>query len=266
MDFQAAGGEPSLAVSISEAVATIAIDRPARKNAVTQAMWLEIARIVPELAERDDVRVIVLTGRGADFSAGADIGEFETVRATPESARRYEAANSAAFSALRLCSVPTIASIRGICFGGGFGLAVSCDLRIATTGALFAVPAARLGLAYPVDAMADIVEALGAQRAKHLLFSASRLSAAEAHRAGFLLDAVDEADLDRRVTELGLAIAQNAPLTIRASKMAIRSVLTSDPATIAEAERLGAETFESLDYAEGRAAFAERRLPRFKGR
>lgn len=152
--------EPLL-VSTTDGVATIVINRPARKNAVTQAMWIELAANVDRLAGDTDVRVIVLRGAGADFSAGADISEFDTLRGDPESARAYEATNSAAFAALRNASVPVIAAIRGICFGGGFGIAAACDLRVACTDAQFAVPAARLGLAYPHDAMADIVWAAG---------------------------------------------------------------------------------------------------------
>lgn len=256
--------EPLL-VTANDGVATIVINRPARKNAITQAMWVELASHINRLSSGPDVRVIVLRGAGQDFSAGADISEFDTLRGDPTSARAYEATNSAAFAALRNAAVPVIAAIRGICFGGGFGLAAACDLRIATPEAQFAVPAARLGLAYPQDAMGDIVWAAGPQMARYLTYTAGRIDAQAALSAGFLLEIADAERFDVRVGEVARTIAENAPLSVRASKAAIRSALSHDPGEAALAQALGDATFLSDDYAEGRAAFAGRRAPAFKG-
>ncbi len=255
-----------LAIALDDGVATLTIDRPERKNAMTQAMWAELAVLLRDVTNDPAVRAVVLTGAGPDFCAGADIGEFETVRATADSARLYEQGNSAAFAAIRDCPVPTVAAIRGICFGGGLGLAAACDLRIASESALFCVPAARLGLAYPADAMADIVEALGPQMACYLTFSAARLDAPAALAAGFLLEIVEPGGLDLRAMELARTIAANAPLSVQASKAAIRACLTPTPDNAARAAVLGDATFESADYAEGRAAFRDRRQARFTGR
>lgn len=255
----------SLKVEIVGHVATVTIDRAARKNAMTLEMWNAAAAIFSALGDDVSVRTIVLTGAGADFCAGADIGEFDTARADAGSAGAYEAANSAAFAAIRGCPVPTIAAIRGICFGGGFGMAAACDIRIGSSTALFSVPAARLGLAYPVDAMVDIVRALGPQMAKYLTFSAARLDAAAALDAGFLAEIVEPGGLDLRAGELAATIAGNAPLSVRASKASIRAALTGDAGDIAQAGLLGERTFGSADYAEGRAAFRDRRPPRFTG-
>ncbi|WP_378942601.1 enoyl-CoA hydratase-related protein [Mesorhizobium sp. ANAO-SY3R2] len=257
--------EPLL-VTTADGVATIVINRPARKNAVTQAMWIEIAALVDGLSVDPAVRVIVLRGAGHDFSAGADIGEFDTLRGDAESARAYEATNSAAFAALRNAPVPVIAAIRGICFGGGFGLAAACDLRIATADAQFAVPAARLGLAYPQDAMGDIVWAAGEQMARYLTYTAGRIDAQAALSAGFLLEIVDADRFEARIDEIARTIARNAPLSVRASKAAIRAALSHDPAEAEAAQAAGDATFLSDDYAEGRAAFHGRRTPVFKGR
>jgi enoyl-CoA hydratase/carnithine racemase len=254
-----------LKVERSGGVAGVTIDRPARKNAMTQVMWSAIADIFGELGGDKAVRVVVLAGAGADFCAGADIAEFDTARGGAESARAYEAANSAAFAAIRDCPVPTIAAIRGVCFGGGFGMAAACDLRIGSSTALFSVPAARLGLAYPVDAMVDIVRALGPQMAKYLAFSAARLDAAAALDAGFLMEIVEPAGLDLRAGELADVIAANAPLSVRASKASIRAVLIGSAEDAARAGLIGDATFESADYAEGRAAFRDKRPPRFSG-
>ena len=266
MEMQAGKENNPLLVSQRNGIATVTINRLGRKNAITYAMWLELAAIAENLATDPETRVIVLRGEGSDFSAGADISEFETVRRDAATARRYEAANSAAFAAFRNAPIPVIAAIRGICFGGGFGLAAACDLRIATPDALFSVPAAKLGLAYPHDAMADIVLAAGPQMAKYLAFSAAQIDAQAALAAGFLLEIAPPGMLEARVTALTEQIAGNAPLSNRASKAAVRAVLTGDPADIANARMLGNATFDSADYAEGRAAFAERRKPSFSGR
>lgn len=266
MEFQAGMENEPLTVVCSGGIATITLNRPERRNAITQAMWHEIAVRVRSCAADDANRVIVLRGAGSDFSAGADISEFSTLRAAGASARTYEAANSAAFAALREARLPVIAAIRGICFGGGFGLAAACDLRIAAADALFSVPAARLGLAYPADAMADIVGALGQQMAKYLTFSGARIDAATAREAGFLLDVVEPDRLESRVAGLAAAIAENAPLSVRASKASIRAAVSGKTADFERARELGDLTFDSADYAEGRAAFLQKRRPAFEGR
>jgi enoyl-CoA hydratase/carnithine racemase len=250
----------------SNGVVTITIDRPERKNAMTQAMWREMAALFADIAKDASVRVVVLAGAGEDFCAGADITEFDTARGSTDNARSYEADNSATFAAIRNCPVPTIAAIRGICFGGGFGMAAACDLRVSSSTALFSVPAARLGLAYPVDAMADIVNALGPQMTKYLAFSAARLDARSALDAGFLLEIVEPGGLSLRAAELARTIADNAPLSILASKASIRASLSGDRDDASHAIVLGNRTFESTDYLEGRSAFREKRPPAFTGR
>lgn len=251
---------------IDNNVAVITIDRPARKNAMTQAMWIEMAQLLHEFSADPSVRAIVLSGAGSDFCAGADIGEFDTLRGDATSASRYEASNSATFAAIRDCPVPTIAAISGICFGGGFGMAVACDIRIAAKGATFCVPAARLGLAYPVDSMCDIVHAVGAQRAKYLTYSAARLDVSAALDAGLLLEVTEFSVLEARAMALATTIAANAPLSVRASKASIRAVLTGLSTDADKAAALGHSTFESADYAEGRTAFHEKRPARFTGK
>jgi enoyl-CoA hydratase/carnithine racemase len=255
-----------LKVETRDGVATVTIDRPDRKNAMNQAMWREMAQVFTGFNTKADIRAVILTGAGDDFCAGADISEFDTLRGSASSARGYEMENSAAFAAIRTCFVPTIAAIRGVCFGGGFGLAAACDLRIASGHALFCVPAARLGLAYPVDAMEDIVNAVGPQMAKYLTFTAARLDSRTVMDTGFLLEIVEPAGLGLRALELATTIAANAPLSVRASKASIRAAQTMQPADIAAADALGDATFESADYAEGRAAFLGKRTARFEGR
>ena len=259
--------DPRILVSRSDdGIVSVTIDRAEKKNALTLSMWQALATVFSHESQLPSTRVIVLAGAGVDFCAGADIGEFGDLRGGAATARGYEAANSAAFRAIRLSPVPTIASIAGICFGGGFGIAAACDLRIATRDARFSVPAARLGLAYPQDAMQDIVRACGAQTAKYLAFSAAQLTADQAREAGILLETMaDRPALDARAAEIATAIARNAPLSVRASKASIGAAESREPADAARARELGDATFDSADYREGRAAFAERRSPHFRG-
>ncbi|MDN2568175.1 enoyl-CoA hydratase-related protein [Aquibium sp. A9E412] len=246
-------------------VATLTLNRPDKMNALSHAMWTRLTELVETLSADPAVRVIVLTGTGAHFCAGADIAEFDTLRASAAGGRAYEAANAAAFAALRNAARPTLAAIRGTCFGGGFGLAAACDLRLAAQDAVFAVPAARLGLGYPPEAMADIVAAVGSQMARYLTYSGERLDARGALAAGFVLETVAGEALAKRADALAATIAANAPLSIRASKAAIAAALSGAPEDAERARALGEATFDSADYAEGRAAFKARRAPRFTG-
>ena len=245
----------------------LVVANPARRNAVSLDMWKAIPGAVAALEAHPDVRVVLVHGDGdLAFVSGADISEFSTVRKDAASARAYEASNAEAFSALRHAAKPTIAMIRGFCLGGGMGLAVACDLRIASTDAVFGIPAARLGVGYPPDCMADIVSALGPQRAKEMFFTARRMSADEALEIGLVTAVHSIEALANEAFDLALAIAHNAPLTIHAAKAAIDAVTAGTVAR--DRERLVALTdacFASADFAEGRTAFLEKREAKFHG-
>jgi enoyl-CoA hydratase/carnithine racemase len=266
MEDQAGLGTTAITLSTLNGVATITIDRPTKKNAITAAMWTALINAVEDVNATPEARLLILRGTGSDFSAGADIAEFDTVRRDAETARSYEALNARAFAAIRNARVPTLAVVRGACLGGGFGLAISCDLRLATPDARFSIPAAKLGLAYPADGIRHIVWAAGPQLARYLVYSGQQITAQQGLDAGLLLDVVDGDALDARVEGLAAAIAVNAPLTNRATKQAINAILSDDPGMMREAERLGDMTFDSEDYAEGRRAFREKRKPVFTGR
>ncbi|MEZ5841090.1 MAG: enoyl-CoA hydratase [Hyphomicrobiales bacterium] len=253
---------------IEAPIGWIVVDNPARRNAVDLAMWLAIPALVEALVADDRVRVIMLRGGGEQaFVAGADISEFETVRATAESARGYEASNADAFAALRHAAKPTIAMIRGFCLGGGLGLAVACDMRLSSDDAVFGIPAGRLGVGYPPEAVRDVVNLVGPSRAKDIFFTARRLDHAEAYRIGLVDRLFPAADLFEETRKLAETIAANAPLTLKAAKAAITGV-AGDPlaADWAAIKALADACFDSDDYAEGRAAFLEKRSPVFRGR
>ncbi|HYF55937.1 MAG TPA: enoyl-CoA hydratase [Salinarimonas sp.] len=251
---------------MADGIATLAIDNPARRNALDLEMWRALPVIAAALAADERVRVVVVRGAGeSPFASGADIAEFETVRADSAGGRAYEAANEAAFDALARLPQPTIAMIRGFCLGGGFGLALACDLRVAAADAVFGIPAGRLGVGYPPGAMRLVVQAVGAVAAKDLFFTARRVDAAEALRLGIVREVAAPDALEETTHALARAVADNAPLTLRAAKAAIDAVAgVGDPA--ADPVALSQACFDSEDYREGRAAFLAKRAPVFRGR
>lgn len=260
--------DPRIRVEVEGAIGRIVVANPERRNAVSLGMWLAIPGAVAALEAHGDVRVIVVRGDGdLAFVSGADISEFATVRKDAETARAYEVSNAEAFSALKHSSKPTIAMIRGFCLGGGMGLAVACDLRVAAEDAIFGIPAARLGVGYPPDCIGDVVAAVGPQRAKELYFTARRMTAGEALDIGLLAAVHPVESFENEVFDLAQAIARNAPLTIRAAKAAIDVVVAGTMAT--EHDRLVALTdacFASADFAEGRTAFLAKREAKFSGK
>nr|WP_155197677.1 enoyl-CoA hydratase [Roseibium hamelinense] len=242
-------------------------DNQARKNALTLEMWQALPSAVAELVSNKDVRVIVLSGTQAGpFSAGADISEFEETRSNAEKAAHYDAINVAAFKAVKHCRLPTLAEIRGHCLGGGLGLALACDLRIADDTARFAVPAGRLGLAYPAEAVSDIVAAVGSMAAKRLLFTAEVFGAAQAQSLGILSEVTNGDGLADLTEKICAQIAANAPLTLQAGKLAINALQPgAEKGLMDAAHAAAAQCFNSADFSEGRAAFKEKRSPDFKG-
>ncbi len=254
------------AALVDTGIGRLTVNRPEKRNALTDAMWRAVPDAIDWMVNRQHARVVIIEGAGGrDFSAGADIGEFATLRKDAETARAYEAGNSAAFASIRNCPVPVIASIRGICFGGGFGLAAAADIRLADETARFAIPAARLGLAYPPDAVRDLVRALGDQQARLALFSAREIPLARAVSAGCIADVFKPDRLETEVLALAASIAVAAPLSVRASKAAVSAGASGLKADHDHAAALAVSTFDSKDYAEGHRAFMEKRQAIFEG-
>lgn len=250
------------------AVARITLSNPTKYNAMTLSMWTAVTDILADLDATPDVRVVMLRGEGDKaFVSGADISEFATRRGEPEAIAAYDLAVDRAQAALINCAVPVVACIRGLCIGGGMGLALSCDLRYAARSTKFRMPATRLGLGYSFYGVNRMVDVIGAARAAEVFYTAGVFDGVEAERIGFVQRAFADAEFDASVEKIVADIADNAPLSIRAAKLAIRTVLSDAPerdmSSIDRAVRVCAE---SADYAEGRRAFMEKRMPRFTGR
>ena len=249
------------------AIAVVTINRAQRRNAMTLAMWREMARTFQRLGAEPEVRAIVLTGSGGSFCAGADISEFAAVRATVEDGRAYEAAVDDMHGAIQASPKPTIAAISGPCFGGGVALSLSCDFRVADNTAYFAIPAARLSNVYGVVETRAVYDAVGFAAAKEILFTGRRYDAAEAHGIGLVTHLASAGDALAAARALAATMRGSAPLTIKGAKVIIEAIARSDTAARAAAIRgVMDEAIASEDYKEGVAAFAARREPLFKGR
>lgn len=235
-------------------VATLTLDRPAKHNAMSGAMWTALADHCTTLATRADVRVVVVTGAGDSFCAGADINELQ------RDDERTKLDVVQAEHALRALPVPTIAAIHGNCRGGGVQIALACDIRIATPDASFAVPPARLAVIYPATSTRNLVALVGPATAKRLLFTAEVLSATAALRAGLVDDVVE--DLDAAVGDLTDRLGAQSLLSQAAAKDLVNDVVDGiDPASRYEDwMRVWAR---SADSSEGPAAFLAKRTPQF---
>ncbi|PYM07973.1 MAG: enoyl-CoA hydratase [Candidatus Rokuibacteriota bacterium] len=257
-----------LLVQQDGAIATVVFNRPKLRNAISLAMWRELARITEGLAKDESIRAVVYRGAGTvAFAAGADISEFQDNRKDSASALEYNKHTDAAYTAIRTCPKPTVAMIHGFCMGGAMAIAMACDLRFAAEGAKFGIPAARLNIIYPVDAVTQLVALVGPAYAKDILYSARAVEAAEALRIGFVQRLLPEDDLERATYEYLRTVADNAPMSVRGTKALIQSILEGlTEERRAHLRKLSLEVFDSEDFKEGTRAFLEKRPPRFQGR
>ena len=243
--------------------AIVTLNRPTSRNSVTFSMWREVGDIFARLNEDRTVRVVLLTGAGDDFSAGADIGEFSETRDDKAQSAAYEEAVDYGCAQIANVRKPVIAVTKGYCLGGGAHLAMSCDFRFAHPKAIFGIPAAKLSIVYGVQATRKLAALVGLTRAKHILYSAERFDAQKALSIGFV-DRIDD-DPMKAAVDYARSFALGAPLTLAGAKYSLNScALGSFEA--GEAERLIDAASDSHDYHEGRAAFAEKRSPTFTGK
>jgi enoyl-CoA hydratase/carnithine racemase len=243
----------------------LVFNQPERLNAIRLDMWLALPEAVARLDEDEAVAAIVVRGAGLRaFISGADIGEFGHARFNSGSNRPFTEAVTAATSALASARKPVIAMIRGYCIGGGVVIASACDMRVCSHDARFGVPAARLGLGYEFDNYRRLAGIVGAPLAIEMLTTARQLTAEEALQARFVSRICPSGELEGQIESYVAMIASNAPLTVRAAKMCSRAL--TDPSLTPQAEAAIDACFDSADYQEGRAAFADKRPPTFTGR
>ena len=253
--------------SKADGVGSMTFNNPERHNAISLEMWQAALEIMADFGADPSVRVMVLSGAGGKaFASGADISRFKDERQEAAALAHYQATTQRAYSAIQAMAIPTIAMIRGYCIGGGTAAAVCCDLRVCTENARFGVPAAKLGLGYGMGRAKPLVDLIGPAFTKEMFFTGRHFDAREALGMGLVNRVVADDALEATVAEMARAIADNAPLTVRAAKLVVGELLKdASERDVAATERAVMACFDSNDYKEGQAAFMEKRKPRFTG-
>lgn len=245
----------------------IIVNRPAARNALTTAMWQQLANEINALVADDEIRVLIISGAGdKSFISGADISDLKAQLAHPELVAESYRFTTTLMQAILDAPKPIIAMINGHCFGGGVLIALACDLRFASASAQFAIPAVKLGVAYPPEhGVARLVHTVGATHAADILLSGRTLDANEAWRIGLINRIIAAEALEAYTREYALALAQNAPLSMAAHKVAIQQTMrfARDASAIEAAVK---RCYESEDCHEGLAAFLEKRAPQFRSK
>jgi enoyl-CoA hydratase/carnithine racemase len=246
-------------------IAFLTFTRPAARNAMTWAMYDALADACERVDADARIRAFVLRAAGDAFVAGTDIGQFTGF--TSADGLAYERRMEQVIDRLERVAVPTIAQVQGVAAGGGCMIALACDLRVCTPAARFGVPIARtLGNCLSAANYSRLMDAIGPARTKDLLFTGRLLDATEASTLGLITQLVDEEAIDQTVRELARTIAEHAPLTIRATKEALRRIALHRRLAERDVKDLVTSCYGSDDFREGIAAFLERRSPRFTGR
>ncbi len=246
-------------------IVIVTLNRPAKRNAISFAMWQRLGELFSRFATSTDVRIVILTGAGGHFSAGADISEFPEMRSDPEATRQYNQAGHDATLAIRDLPQPTVAAAHGFCVGGGCGIALACDLRVGDPTTRMGIPAAKRGIVYSTLDTELLMRTVGLPRAKLVLYSGDIFPVERCREMGLLDMVSDKAALDGAIG-LARALAKRAPLSQRGSKVTLEAIargeVASRQAEIVAAQRRAAE---SEDYREATQSFIEKRPPVFRG-
>ena len=252
-------------MTIQDKVAVVTLNRPDVRNAMKLSMWKDIAPLFARLGRDSNLRAIILTGAGGNFSVGADVSEFAKVRSDIAESKAYEVAVDASSDAIASVPKPVIAVLEGYCLGGGCHLSMSCDFRYAHTATSIGIPAAKLSIVYGVRSTQRLLALVGLTNAKRVLYSAERYSADDAARMG-LIDHVSDDPMSKAMA-FAASIARLAPLSVEGAKK-ILTGLSMGPGAfdLRDADAFIDQASASEDYEEGRRAFAEKRPPVFHGK
>jgi enoyl-CoA hydratase/carnithine racemase len=255
--------------SVTDGIGILTFNAPEKRNAMSLEMWEGAAQVLEAFRDDPDVRVVVLVGAGGKaFVSGADISQFEKNRSNAAASEEYSKRSEKPRKMLADgYPKPTISCIQGFCMGGGLALAMSTDMRFASKGSQFGIPAAKLGIAYGYDGLTHLTQLVGPSRARLLMFTGMRIDAAEAYDFGLIDRLVEEGELWGTTMQIAGQMAENAPLAIAAAKITIAEIL-KDPAKrdMQAIKDIGTKCMDSADFKEGRTAFMEKRKPQFKGR
>lgn len=265
---QAALGDAagSLLVTRDDGVVTVELHRPARRNAVTYAMWSALARLMPVLAQDETVDAVVLRGTpGGPFSAGADISEFGTLRSTPASAAAYGEAVTGGERAVIAFPRPTVALVQGWAVGGGTQLAAACDLRVCDTTSQFGVTPAKLGIVYALPSTARLADVVGHSWASWFLLTGELVDADTARTMGLVHEVHPPEAVEARAYALARLLASRARVSQEGAKHLLARVARGERDEDAAVEALYDRSLTGAEYAEGVAAFLAKRSPDFRG-
>jgi len=247
----------------SQHVAWLKFSNPSKHNALSLAMWKDLPKVLDRLSENPELRVLIVSGEGAHFSSGGDISEFETVFKTLESSKDFSDAIEVAFEKLVHFRAPTIAKIRGGAVGGGCGLALACDIRIADETAFFAITPAKLGIIYPFPEISRLTTTVGFPMAKDMLFSARKIKNDEALSIGLANQLFPAGELDAEVLRYAEQLASHSPNSLQVTKEVMEHIEAGGVEPSDDITKKISDAFLSDDFKNGYSAFLEKRKPQF---
>ena len=258
----------SLIVEKHGAVGWIVFNQPAKRNAINGAMWRGIPRAMAQYDADSEVRCVAFRGAGSEaFASGADISEFDEIRAQKSSVAEYDGLLDQVLHSIQDSRKPSVAMIYGFCMGGGLEVALACDLRYCGRSAQFGIPAAKLGLAYNVEGHKRLIETVGHARAREIMFLGRRYNAEEGLAMGLVNQVFHDAELESEAARIIDQLCENAPISIANSKTIIEEYVKASGAPDEANMKAAIERCaKSGDYQEGRRAFMEKRKPAFKGK